>query len=249
MKEIQTVYGSLRVFYRDHIFLNMVQAIKELCVNKTENVTVGLTGGSTPKAFYEWVVGRKVFSKNLLNQIVWMASDERYVPLASEESNFGNADRLMLREIGVPEDRKYPWKVGLSVEEAVADYNRYFKGERCFDLCFLGMGDDCHIGSLFPGSSLIDGYLTEDFAAVEVPGKGLRLTVTPKGLERCGEIIVVVMGKGKSGALKRVFEGEYDPKKCPAQLSREWVKKVVWLVDEEAASELVLPDVEGAKFI
>jgi len=67
--------------------------LKEACNKK---VTVGLTGGSTPKAFYAWAVKQGHFDSDDFKNVVWSVSDERCVPLSSEESNFGNADRMLL---------------------------------------------------------------------------------------------------------------------------------------------------------
>lgn len=246
MREVQTVYGKLSILDHNHIFLRIAQAIKEVCMKKVKYATVGLTGGSTPKEFYKWATAQNVFYKQLLDQVIWMTSDERYVPLKSEESNFGNADRLMLDPYSVSKDSKFPWRITLSPEKAAADYDDFFlkhNKEKCFDLCLLGMGDDCHIASIFPGSPLIDENPSANFAAIEVPGKGIRLTITPNGLKKSGQIIMIVTGKAKSAALKKVLEGKYNPKEYPAQLHKEWSQKVTWLVDEDAASELILPPI------
>lgn len=234
MREIQTDYGKVYVLNRDQIFQRIVKELELICESKSGPVTVGLTGGSTPKEFYKWVVANNSLKSNLLSQIIWMASDERYVPLESDESNFGNAERLMLGPLGISKDKKRPWKVVLDPNEAAEDYNGYFTGEKCFDLCILGMGDDCHIASIFPGSPLIEENPSEGFAAIDVPEKGMRLTITPNGLRRSSEILMIVTGKGKSQGLKQVFEGDFNPKEKPAQLNREWAEKVTWLIDLEA---------------
>lgn len=240
MREIQTDYGKIYILNRDQIFERKVQILEEICAKKSGIVTVGLTGGSTPKEFYKWVVANDRLKPDLLEKIIWMASDERYVPLENEESNFGNADRLMLSQLGVSEDKKHPWMVDFTAQEAAEDYNNYFAEGKCFDLCILGMGDDCHMASIFPGSPLIDMDLSDNFVAIEVLGKGARLTITPVGLRRSGQILMIVTGKGKSQALKKVLEGNLDLNKKPAQLNRLWSQQVIWLVDDEAASELSL---------
>lgn len=240
MSETNTEYGTVTILNLEDIFERMMQAIERICREKEGEVTVGLTGGSTPKAFYQWATEGRVFNTEVLDRIIWMTSDERYVPWESEESNFGNADRLMLEPLGVMEENKRPWAVGRKPEEAARQYNNYFKEESCFDLCILGMGDDCHTASLFPGSLLISEENQDSFSAIDVPSKGMRLTITPKGLSRCGEILMVVTGLNKTVALKQVLEGPYNLLERPAQLHKDWAEKVTWLVDNAAASQLSL---------
>ena len=72
------------------------------------------------------------------------------------------------------------------------------------------------------------------FAAVEVPDKGWRLSITPKGLEHAKRIVVMTLGSSKTEALRDVFLGEYDPKNKPIQLLKNSAEKVWWLMDESA---------------
>ena len=240
MNEIQTDYGKVYILSQDQIFQHIVQIIEDLSAQETRPITVGLTGGSTPKEFYKWAVANHSFKPHLLNEITWMTSDERYLPLTSDDSNFGNADRLMLSPLGVLPHNKHPWKVNLPPQQAAEDYNKYFIHDKdnCFDLCILGMGDDCHMASIFPNSPLIESNQSESFAAIDVPGKGIRLTIIPTGLKRSKQILMIVTGKGKSQALKAVLKDDYNANNKPAQLNKLWSEKVIWLVDHEAASEL-----------
>ena len=239
--DLQTPYGRVLILNLEAIFEQIVQAIEAICNEKQGNITIGLTGGSTPKAFYQWVAQNRVFKTDYLDRIVWMTSDERFVPWTSEDSNFGNADRLMLEPIGVIEENKRPWSIGKNPETAAKEYCDYFHEGECFDLCILGMGDDCHIASLFPGSALIGDNLARSFEAVDVPNKGMRLTITPKGLSHCGKILMVVTGYNKAVALKQVLEGPYNENVQPAQLNQLWPEKVTWLTDHAAAGQLYTP--------
>ena len=85
---------------------------------------------------------------------------------------------------------------------------------------------------------MLSDPVDESFAAVEVPGAGWRLTITPAGLRRCGRIVVVVAGFGKAEALKEVFHGPQDPIGRPVQFLQELVSNTVWLLDEDASGLL-----------
>ncbi len=245
MKSIPTDYGTVHICNIETLFLETLTLIKRAAITASGPMVVGLTGGSTPKAFYQWAHEHKKGDRIIREKVIWSTSDERHVPLDSEESNFGNADRLLLQGWDIPEENKFPWPVDQSPDECADlfthQWNERFGAERTFDLCFLGMGDDCHTASLFPECPLIGSGHMESFAAVEWPGRGWRLTLTPEGLHRAHKIIVSVTGAGKQEALKDVFERSFDPHHKPIQLLKAHVDKTIWLIDEAAA--------EGVRFI
>ncbi len=243
MNEHSTDYGRIIVGTRDQVFEKAVAlAITEHAAKKSRNFTWAFTGGSTPQDWYRWVASTKALPAGMLANTHFTVSDERHVLLDSDQSNFGNAERLMLEPLGVPVEHRHPWMVAYQPLAAAEAYRRTMmilagpgKG---YDVCFLGMGDDAHTASFFSGSPLLkdDGNLP--FAAVEVPGKGWRLTITPAGLRACGLIVVTALGAGKAEALRRVLHDPFDPLKVPAQILQTCADRVVWLVDEAAASRI-----------
>jgi len=242
MRQITSDYGTLRVGGLDETFRAMVDILREAQTGKINPISVGLSGGSTPKAFYQWAVRGKALPEEIWKKCLWLTSDERCVPLASDDSNFGNADRLMLTPLDVPTAAKIPWPVDMPPEACAVAFNklwtRLFGADRGFDVCFLGMGDDGHTASLFPGCSLIGSDLADNFAAVEWPGRGWRLTITEAGLARCARVVVLANGANKASVLKAILQGPYNPLKLPSQIHRGYASRVTWLVDEAAAAEL-----------
>jgi len=240
-KEKVTDYGRLIVGTRDELFATAVElAAAQQAKTTRKFFSWALTGGSTPQDWYRWCVANRAIPEKLLQSAQFTVSDERVVPLHSDQSNFGNAERQLLTPLQVPAERHHPWPVALLPTEAVAAYTRDWEGragpERAFDVCFLGMGDDGHTASIFPGSPLLKANERRLFAAVEVPGKGWRLTITPAGLSACGLIVVMTLGAAKATMLKRVFAGAFDPSKTPVQILSAWRNRVVWLADSAAAS-------------
>ena len=103
------------------------------------------------------------------------------------------------------------------------------------------MGDDCHTASIFPGSPLLEEDLDSGsiFTSVEVPGKGMRLTITPYGLTKCDRIIAFITGAGKAEALQKVFaDTPTDYNDTPIRLLGRSKEKVTWLLDDTAAGKL-----------
>jgi 6-phosphogluconolactonase len=242
MRQISSDYGTLRVGTLDETFRGMVDVLRGAVAEKNAPITVGLSGGSTPKAFYQWAIREKSLPESVWKNCLWLTSDERCVPWASDDSNFGNADRLLLTPLDVTADAKIPWPVELPPGVCAAEFNKIWNGRfgpaRGFDVCFLGMGDDGHTASLFPGCPLIGAGVAENFAAVEWPGRGWRLTITEAGLAKCARVVVIANGAGKAAVLRDVLRGPFDPKKLPSQIHRAYAGRVTWLVDEAAAAEV-----------
>jgi len=238
IKEYQTRLGKIIVGTPEDVARENLECMSALA----EGATVGLTGGSTPKSVYRMASENAARWKAKFRRLNWFCSDERYVPLASDESNFGNALRLMLDPLEVPKACRHPWPVALSPDEAAQEFERRWKeqfgSERCFDLCLLGMGEDCHTLSLFPGSELLKHPVDNWFASVNVPGKGWRLTLTPVGLKHCGRVTISAVGSGKVDALRQVFGEPTDISKRPVQLLESLAGRVTWLMDEAAAEGL-----------
>jgi 6-phosphogluconolactonase len=245
MKELSSSYGRVFIGSKDDCFRTAVFLAEGQRAQNSgkKHFTWALTGGSTPKEWYEWCVTKDALSPVTIATAHWFVSDERYVRPDSHESNFGNADRLLLKPLNIPADRKHPWSTNIAPGMAAVEFQRmnapWFGRDRTFDVCFLGMGDDSHTASLFPGSPLLRDDGKQYFAAIDVPGKGWRLTVTPSGLKAAGLVVVMALGEGKAETLHRVLAGEFDPMKMPAQVLKQCRDKVVWLVDEPAAAKFL----------
>ncbi len=242
MIEFNNNYGKVLIGEREELFACSMKMIEQAREEAGVGAVIGLSGGSTPKALYQWAVARGSEFQDLCRDCRWTVSDERCVSLESDDSNFGTADRLLLQPFSVPRANKIPWPVELSPPLAAEEFRKKWSEDigpqKGFDLCFLGLGDDCHTASLFPRSSLIGLRETKNFAAVEVPGKGWRLTITEAGLNACRQVVVLAVGRGKAEALKRVFEGPVDPHEKPAQMLGRVSAPVIWLLDHESATGL-----------
>lgn len=244
MTEKSTVYGRLVVGSKEELFARAVALAAEVGQEASRTqFTWAFTGGSTPAEWYRWCVTNKRIPQETLSRAVFTVSDERHVPLASDQSNFGNADRQLLTPLNVSAAQRVPWPVELAPADAAKAYaktwSERFGTARAYDICFLGMGDDAHTASWFPNSPLLRDETADFFTAIDVPGKGPRLTITPAGLRACGRIVVMTLGAGKAAALERVMTGGYEPVATPSQILRMCADRVTWLVDPAAAGKLV----------
>lgn len=208
--------------------------------------TVALSGGSTPKRMSGILTGPAFRDRMQWDKIEFFWGDERWVPLSSEESNAGEALRGFLKEVNVPASHIHTWQTpddGVTPVEAAADYARQLKdvfGEAlpAFDLIFLGMGDDGHTASLFPGTDAINEH--QDWAIAHFVEKlGVnRLTLTPPVLNNARVVVFLVNGEGKADTLHHVLDGGIDVDLLPSQVIRPVTGMLIWLVDQAAASRL-----------
>jgi len=243
MKERTTDYGRLLIGEKEELFGEAMRVVADAKTTAAgSSFTWAFTGGSTPQAWYRWAAAGGALTPGLIAGIHFTVSDERCVPLTSEESNFGNAERLLLAPLAVPVEQRHPWVTSLTPVEAAAAYASTMAAlqapGRCYDVCFLGMGDDAHTASFFPGSELLNQDTADFYAAINTPQKGWRLTVTPAGLQACGLVVVMALGAGKAPALRRVMQGDDALAEAPAKILATCADRVVWLVDEAAAAAL-----------
>jgi 6-phosphogluconolactonase len=202
---------------------------------------VALAGGSTPKATYE------VLARDHAEDVDWpnvhvFFGDERTVPPDHENSNYRMAREALLDR--VPVGSVHRMRGELPPDEAAASYERdlgqFFGGEAVLDLVMLGIGEDGHTASLFPGT---EALRVTDRLAVANPVPKLdttRLTLTVPVLNAAREARFLVAGGGKAEALAEILEGDADPREYPAKLVRP-PGGPVWMVDRAAATALCDP--------
>jgi 6-phosphogluconolactonase len=161
-------------------------------------------------------------------------SDERCVPPDDDASNFRMATETFLSRANA---RVHRMRGELEPEEAAAGYHQEIEPfvQRGLDLMLLGMGADCHIGALFPGTPALDEARL--CAAVERPDGLDGLTLTPPAIVSAGKILLLVTGGAKADAVRRVIRSNDDVSVCPARLLANH-PDVTFLLDEPAAAGL-----------
>lgn len=218
--------------------------------------TTALSSGSTPRALYHLLGTDPLLSAHLpCTRMHFFWGDERFVPPDDPDSNFAAAQESMFSRLRVPTANIH--RVPTQVEDAAdaaKQYDRemhtFFRlspGERPrFDLMLLGLGRDGHTASLFPHSAAL---AEKEKLVVEVwveKFKAHRIAVTPPVFNHAVNIIFLVDGEERAEALHRVLEGECNPELIPAQMIRPRYGRLVWMVDQAAASQLT-PELTATK--
>lgn len=216
-------------------------------VAKNGRFLVALSGGSTPAALFSLLK-----EQPYINQIPWSKthvfwSDERLVPPDEDGSNFKQANDLFLRFTAVPPNQIYRAKGEMPSETAVADYKSQLQtitrmGESLpiFDLILLGMGNDGHTASLFPGP-ISKEEENEPIIAVTADYDGRpahRLTFTPHLINKARLILLLVTGDSKATTVNHVINGETNQEKWPVQRIQPSNGQIFWYLDQAAARHL-----------
>jgi 6-phosphogluconolactonase len=210
---------------------------------------VALSGGTTPKQMGTILAREPYRSRIPWDRVHVFWGDERWVPLASLESNAGEARRGFLDLVPIPPANVHPWDTEAETPAAAAAaYESLLRdvfaeptGIPRFDLILLGMGDDGHTASLFPQSRALAERGDRLAVANFVPKLDAnRLTLTAPVLNAGREILFLAGGPGKADTLESVLDGPETPTTLPAQLIRPAHPdgELCWLVDEDAAAKL-----------
>jgi 6-phosphogluconolactonase len=197
-----------------------------------------LAGGSTPKALYELLAGGEFSDRIDWRNVEIYFGDERTVPPDHKDSNYGMAHAAMLSKLPIPEANVHRMRGEIDPVEAAKEYGLLLKekfGDGGPDLVLLGMGDDGHTASLFPGTPALRETKHRAFANPVPQLKTTRLTMTAPFINRAREVIVTVTGANKASRLAEVLEGPRDPERLPVQLIQPPSGKLTWLIDTAAA--------------
>ena len=203
---------------------------------------IALSGGSTPQGLY------RVLASTYRTVIPWTDvhvfwGDERFVPAAHPDSNYGMARRTLLDHVSCPDGNIHQVPTNLrspvdAAEAYAATLRAYFAGASPrFDLMLLGIGADGHTASLFPGApALAIDHRT--VAAITAPDGSERITLTLPVLLAARTTFIVATGVGKAEAIARALDSATRIADCPAAALRHSTGEVVWWLDRGAAEGL-----------
>ncbi len=211
---------------------------------------VAFAGGSTPKALYSLLADDPAYrSKLAWDKMRVFFGDERHVPPDHADSNFRMAsEALFSKGLLKPEQiarikGEYPdtEKAALEYELVLRTYFQLKDGEYPrFDLVLLGMGDEGHTLSLFPGTKalhpggriVVHNWVGKFFTE--------RVTITAETANHANRVMFMITRADKAPALKAVLEGPYEPEQLPAQFIEPQSGNALWLIDRDAAKMLTV---------
>jgi 6-phosphogluconolactonase len=242
MKPDIRIFKSLKEISRCAAALFVEQSAR--AIEERGRFLVVLNGGGTPEeTFHLLATGFR--EKVDWNHVHVFWGDERCVPASDPENSYGQARGLLLQHVPLPEANVHRVEGELSPAEAAKDYRMVLKKFASppldwprFDLVFLGMGEDGHTASLFPGSPI---EVSEPVLPVTGHYQGRpaqRITLTPPVFNSARMVVFMLAGEKKAATLAEVLSDRYNPELYPAQRVDPKDGKLIWLVDEDAASKL-----------
>lgn len=217
--------------------------LAQRAVERRGRFCVALSGGSTPKRAYEMLACPPLQEAVAWEWVHVFWGDERCVPPDDPRSNALMARTAFLDKVSIPPAQVHPISCPEGPAHGARDYEKllslFFGGRPPrFDMVLLGLGEDGHTASLFPGTDAL-GERERWAASVRAPGREMdRVTLTLPVIARARKLVFLVSGAAKARILREVVEGG-EPAVLPAQMVRSAAgNKPVWMVDAEAASLL-----------
>lgn len=212
-------------------------------IDRSGRFTVALSGGSTPCRTYRILADRRFRERLDWRRVVVFWGDERCVSPDDPESNEHMARQALLDHVPIPPGQVHPMRCAPSPEQAARRYEALVKSWfkpplPTFDLVLLGLGEDGHTASLFPGGGAVGQDEQWVAAVVGAPGGLVRVTLSAAVINRARKIVFLVQGARKADILQAVLEGPSDPRLLPAQRIRPEAGELIWLVDRPAAKWL-----------
>ncbi len=206
--------------------------------------TIALSGGSTPKKLHS-VLASAAYRERIdwdNAHVFW--GDERYVPFDDERNNARMAFQTLLNHVPVQPANVHVMRTDIDAGDSADEYedllHRYFRegDEFTFDLVILGLGDNAHTLSLFPGEPMI--HEKHDWAASlyvrEINMQ--RITLTPPPVNLAKNVMFLVSGAEKSSAAANVLNNAFTPDMYPAQIIRPLKGNLFWFLDQAAGARV-----------
>jgi 6-phosphogluconolactonase len=211
-------------------------------VDRRGRCSLLLSGGSTPRASYERLASQ---SRDDLPwpQVHLFWGDERFVASSDPRSNARMAREALVDHVAVPPGNVHPIPTDLPSADAAAlryedTLRAHFPDSRpAFDLVLLGLGEDAHTASIFPGSPALVEPARWVMAVAAPVDPRVRVTLTMPVLTSAAQVYVLVSGAGKAQALRRALDPASDPVRYPAAALRSAGDRVVWWADRAAARD------------
>jgi 6-phosphogluconolactonase len=206
--------------------------------------SVALAGGTTPRRVYELLAGEEFRGRVPWEGVHVFFGDERAVPPDHADSNYRMAHEALLSKVPIPARNVHRMR---GEGDAAANASLYEDELRGFfgdaewprlDLVMLGMGDDGHTASLFPGTKALEERRAWAVANWVEKLDAWRVTLTAPAINHARRVFFVVTGAGKAARLAEILKGERDPSRLPSQLVEPSDGALEWFVDRAAAASL-----------
>jgi len=223
-----------------------VTAIAREQIARHDQFTIALSGGSTPRALYHLLAAPPYREAMPWNRTHVFFGDERTVAPDDDQSNYRMARESLLDHVPLPYGQIHRIEAEREPHEAAESYERVLRetfglevGQvPAFGLILLGLGPDGHTASLFPNTEALEEQRRLVVENVVPQLNTSRITLTIPVITQAQHVMLLVSGVDKADAVWRALQGPYALDQTPAQLVREALGRVCWVLDTAAATRL-----------
>lgn len=224
-------------------FADWIADYIEKILQEQDRFTIVLSGGSTPKKLYQLLASDAFKNKIAWSKIHFFWGDERYVPLTDDRNNARMAFENLLNRVPVKKENVHIIQTDISPESSATAYEKllhqYFPDKNhSFDLVLLGMGDNAHTLSLFPGYEVVHEKNKWVDAVFLKEQDMFRITLTAPVVNAARRVAFLVSGIDKAASLYHVMSNELDPDLYPSQMIQPFNGELYWWVDKAAVKDI-----------
>ena len=213
----------------------------EKALAKDGPFVVALSGGSTPKRLYEILATSKYATRFPWSRTELFFGDERFVPADDPDSNYNMTNQALLSHVDVPSERVHRMATEGDPTEAAHAYERDLQtlygsqqllpGRPLFDVVLLGLGENGHTASLFPGTAVLEERHAWVSTCVPHDAPHRRMTLTYPAIASSAYVLFLVAGASKRDVVAKVRAR--DPAQPSSHITTEG--ELIWVLDEKAA--------------
>jgi len=226
----------------------LVHALGREAVRVNGRFLIALSGGSTPEALYRALTSPAFADRFDWSRTIFFFSDERGVPPDDPRSNYALADKTLFTPLNIPSSQIYRMTgESRDPQAAASEYEQQLRrvsntlpsNYPTLDLVLLGLGEDGHTASLFPGSPALRD--NQSLIAVTQSPKDppTRLTMTLGVINQASVVLFLVTGAGKAGVVRAILDPKTEAERqLPASLVAPEEGRLIWLLDLAVAAEL-----------
>jgi 6-phosphogluconolactonase len=223
--------------------------VGEQAIANRNRFLVGLSGGSTPRNLYSLLASPEYGQQLDWTKVHFLFGDERAVPPSHPDSNFAMANTVLFAPLRIPTAQIHRIHGEDPPETAAAQYEDTLRSLTAtasaqwpvLDLVLLGMGEDGHTASLFPGTTAVAEQTRWVVPGHSPQGTASRITLTLGVINHASMILFLVTGLNKAKVVRSILERRAgDPSPYPAALVRPETGRLLWYLDHAAASELTM---------
>ena len=221
-----------------------ILSLYQACIEHHGAFHIALAGGGTPKKLYQLIASDAFRDRFPWENIHVYFGDERCVPATHEDSNFRMANEALLSKVPIPVANIHP--IHIDVNDFAASAERYNdelmaslpsdRGVPKFDLVLLGVGDDGHTASLFPGTPILQQTQKYADAVYVEKFNSWRISITYPVINAAANIFLLTTGEGKAQIVKAVMFDELPAEPYPIQRI-QGQGNMYWYLDEAAAAQ------------